>query len=534
MLALGCNPGPDRDPDEAPVQVALPDSPAEVDDLTAILTTSGNPAKATFSWTVDGQPTSWDGPTVPASEVRRGQTWEVTVQLGEHDARATTEVSRLGGNVLVLLVDDLGIDRVGAYGVHPEVPPTPTIDQLAADGLLFRNAWVQPTCSPTRASLVTGRYPRRTGVGRWIMPPDQRLGIDFDEVMIPEMLAEGPVHYDDSYVGKWHLTGYANNPDPGSDPLAAGWTWYAGTLGNPDNSVMGSGGQNKGYAYYEKADNGDLFFSEYYLTSDTTDDAIARLEAMREPWVMVVAYNAPHTPLHVPPAHLHDYDLDPNIASDRDKYDAMVQALDTEMGRLLDAVDPEVRGRTTVVFLSDNGTPDHGTRPPTDPTRVKGTVYEGGVNVPMIVTGPAVATPGGETLAMVESVDLFHTVAEIAGVDLADVIDPRTNDPVITDGTSFLPVLEDPGATVRERAYTSKHFPNGEPPYAWEQDAIRDEQYKLAYSTELGFWFFEYLAPFDEGPELLALGPLTPEQQEAYDRLETELFEQIADLPFGP
>lgn len=524
----------------AALEVTLPASPAAVDDLVAGVEAVGlGKAEVRFAWSVDGKATAHDGDTVPASELEIGQTWTVTATVKRNGetlkSSQTTRVDRLGGNVLVLLVDDLGIDRVAAYGEGSNMPPTPTIDGLAADGVLFRNAWVQPTCSPTRASLLTGRYPRRTGVGRWIMPPDQRLGIDPDEVMIPEMLAHAPVRYTDAGVGKWHLSGYKDATDPGMDPLTAGFSWFAGTLGNPDNSFLPAGGNTKGYGYYEKTVNGALDFQTHYLTSDTTDDALERIGAMPEPWVLWVAYHAPHSPLHIPPPHLHGYDLDPGTASTYDKYDAMVEALDTEMGRLLDGLSSDVAERTTVIFLSDNGTPEHGIRPPNDPDRKKGTVYEGGVNVPMIVTGPAVRQRGTETEALVESVDLFQTVAEIAGVDTADVLDPRTGQPVVLDGVSFLAHVRDPDApSTRTLAYTSKHFPNGPGPYTWTQDALRDDRYKVAYHSDGSFWFFEFQAPFDEGPELLGLGPLEPEQQAAFDRLSGDLLDQVEGLQFGP
>ncbi len=439
-------------------------------------------------------------------------------------------VDHLGGNVLVILVDDLGIDHLGVYGVQANTPPTPTIDGLAAEGVLFRNAWAHPTCSPTRATLLTGRYPRRHGIGKWIFPAGQSVGLDPDEVLIPEVLRLAPERWEDAYIGKWHLTGFLGNPDPAADPLVAGFSYHAGTLGNPQDAVNSSA-RARGYGYWEKATQGELAFHEGYLTTDTTDDAIERVRAMSEPWFMVVAYNAPHQPWHIPPPELHSYDLDPATASIPDRFDAMIEALDTEMGRLLAAVEPEVRARTTVVFMSDNGTPKEAVRPPLEPLKSKGTVFEGGVNVPLIVTGPAVTRPGSESLALVEAVDLLPTVAEIAGVSLSEVTDPVTGAPVELDGISFLPHVRDPDLPSRRvYAYTSKHEPNGAPPYAVAQDAIRDERYKLAYHTEHGTWFFEYQRPFDEGPELLSLGPLTEAQQAAYDRLDAALWERVGAL----
>ncbi len=540
LLLCGCG-ASGRAPSQISLHLSLPTLQTAVHDLEAELVAKGvnDPDTVRWSWTVDGALTDFDESTVPATALGAGQTWTATASAGRADRRkevsASVTIDRLGGNVLVLLVDDLGIDKVGAYGVHDQAPPTPTIDSLADKGVLFRNMWVHPTCSPSRAALLTGRYPRRTGVGRWIAPGTTGTVLDPAVVVLPEMLALAPVIYEDSYVGKWHLSGFVDNPDAGTDPLVTGFSWYGGTLGNPTNSFGDEPDEPKGYYNWQKSTNGDMSFETAYLTTATTDDALARLGQMQEPWLMVVAYNAPHSPLHVPPAHLHGYDLDPETATNVERYDAAAQALDTEIARLLAGISPEVNDRTTLVFLSDNGTPGNVIREPLDSARSKGTVYEGGVNVPMIVTGPAVTQPGTETLALVESVDLFHTIADIAGVDLALVVDPRTGVPVQTDGISFLPHVRDAALpSSRDRAYTSHHVPNGPPPYSMLEDALRDERNKVVWHSDVGMSFFEYIGPFDEGPELLELGPLSGEQQEAYDRLSAELFERIEATTYGP
>ncbi len=510
-------------------------------DLTAIVASSDpddDEILLTWAWTRDGQATSIDGPTVPAAELSVGEEWTVEVTkddgLDTSVSSASVRVDRLGGNILLVLVDDLGIDKVGVYDEHDNRPPTPNIDALAGEGVLFRNAWSLPTCSPTRASLLTGRHARRHGIGRWIQPGGQLHGLDFDEVILPEMLRLGPEPYADAGVGKWHLGVFPGNPEPGMDPLHTGFSSYAGSLGNPDNAFTTPKDQ-KGYFYWEKTTNGDLAYTRTYMTTDTTNDALAQLHTLPEPWFLYVAYNAPHIPFHVPPDDLHPYDLDPATATQWEMYDAMTVALDTEFGRLMAGIPEDLRDRTTIIFMSDNGTPAHNIRPPMDTERAKGSVFEGGVNVPMIVTGPAVTRPGTETHALVHAVDLFHTQAEIAGVTVADAIDPRTDQPIATDGVSWLPHAVDPDLpSIRDRMYTSKHFPNGPGPYNYQQDALRDDLYKVAWHTEHGWWFFEYLAPFDEGPELLEGGSPTPEQDAAFQRLSDELRDKMDALPFGP
>src|SRR6185436_15380845 len=110
------------------------------------------------------------------------------------------------GNVLLIVGDDIGNDFIHCYGEHPLAPPTPNIDALAADGVLFKNAYASPTCSPTRASILTGRYPFRTGLGEpikeWLFEP----ALELSEVTIPEMLnTASPTHLDNTAIGKWHL-----------------------------------------------------------------------------------------------------------------------------------------------------------------------------------------------------------------------------------------------------------------------------------------------------------------------------------------
>ncbi len=435
-----------------------------------------------------------------------------------------------GGNILVLLVDDLGIDKVGVYDAHPDRPPTPVIDSLAAEGVLFRSAWANSTCSPTRATLLTGRHPTRHGIGRWIMPSDGDYSLPLEETTIPEMLQHSPLGYADAAVGKWHVVSWAEE-DPASHPNRSGFDWYAGSLANLDNGI-GPDEQNRGYFHYQKSTNGTLSDSETYATTDTVNDAIGRIEDLAEPWLLSVAFNAPHSPFHFAPEELHSYE---SASTDAEKFHTMVEALDTEIGRLLQALAPEVRDNTTIIFASDNGTPPQAILPPHDKDRSKGTLYEGGVNVPFIVTGPLVENPGTESLALVHISDIFPTIAEIAGVDLSQVIDERTGQRVVLDGVSMLDLLQDPSAATREMMFTQHFYPAGAPPHPNKDgQAVRDVRYKLQHATNQDYFaFFEIEQPYDDGEDLLLDG-LTAEQQEGYDRLEA-YFDEMQQMVYdGP
>jgi arylsulfatase B len=420
-------------------------------------------------------------------------------------------------NVLLVLGDDMGTDKVAAYGEHPMPPSTPTLDALAADGVLFRNAYAYPACSSTRGALMTGRYGRRTGLGRAIdMYGD--AGLSDAEWTVAESLGEAGYHT--MALGKWHLAAYGI-PDWTNAPHRAGFASYAGAPSNVWDSFQELEQQTH-YYFWEKNTEGTLSLETLYTTVDTVDDALGALAEAQEPWLTYLAFNAPHGPFLPPPPELHNQDLSLTPGLLVRLYDAGVEALDTELGRLLDGIDPEVRGRTLVIFLGDNGTPEAGVAPPWVPQLAKLTMAEGGINVPMIVSGAGVVAPGRETDALVHVVDLLPTLAELAGGSVqADV-----------DGLSFLPQLVDPDAPgPREVLYTERFGPNGVGvPRVMDQRAVRDGRFKLV-RFDVGIeGLFDLQGRYDDGPELIVAGPLSAEAEEAYARLSEALDGWEAEL----
>lgn len=369
-------------------------------------------------------------------------------QLGRLSAPGPgTPSGREPTNVLILLADDLGVDNVGAYGLGSDLPPTPNLDALAAEGVRFTNAWSQPICSPTRATIQTGRLGFRTTIGSGIStttPGEPALPLS--EITIPEMLNQGTGGiWSHAAIGKWHL---------GSDlvggefaPNLAGYDHYEGNL-EADLSGAWS------YFNWQKTIDGVTQVTTKYATTDAVDSALAWIQTHTEPWFCYVAFNAPHSPWHAPPANLHTQDL--SNPTNRDLYRAMVEALDTEIGRLLASIPKPVLRRTLVIFLGDNGTDAKVTVPPFVPSHAKTTLYQGGVNVPLIVTGPQVAGPGVSN-ALVHTADLFATVAAVAGVNL------ETQFPGVTfDSISLLPYLQNPSFPSQRAWVVSELFtPNG-------------------------------------------------------------------------
>lgn len=373
-------------------------------------------------------------------------------------------------NIVLILIDDVGLDKVGAYcSVAPELQPpcTPNIDALAARGMLFRQAYASPLCSPTRAQILTGRYGFRTGIGGLVDFAGGEPGLSAArERLLPEVLTG----YDSSLVGKWHLA------DPRIDglqhPLESGFRYFAGSMFNLTVPAVdfgdgvldcspGGKGETDYYHWVKTCDpwgKGVLeqTCSRTYATTDTTDEAIARARAMQPPWFLEVSYNATHQPFQAPPPEL----VPPGAcafqyggikgASMSEDADAMVEALDHELGRLLAEIQ-RLDPRAYVVLLSDNGTDEYavaeGTSGCFDREHSKGTPYQAGIRVPLIVAGPGVVT--GACDELVAAVDLFATIAELAQVGAQ-----------AEDSISLVPLLRGSRAALRSMVYTELFRPN--------------------------------------------------------------------------
>ena len=430
-------------------------------------------------------------------------------------------------NVLLIVADDLGVDMIGAYGEGTNPPPTPNIDALASNGVLFRNAYSNPAGSVTLATIETGRYAQRTGVGYVIYQGDQPL--PRSEIILPEMLDLGTGGaYAHALIGKWFL---GNEKNGGNlSPNLMGYGHYEGII-----AQLYLGGYD--YFQHELVTNGVVSLSDTYATTEQVDSALDWIAGAPEPWYCQLAFNAPHTPIHEPPANLFTVPVPPVLEPHGDLtpfYMAMIEALDTELGRLMASVDPKVLARTTVIFLGDNGTPGETVLPPFVPGHGKLTVYEGGVNVPLIVSGAQVVSPGREETALVNTVDLFSTIADLASVDLDDVMPPGAQ----LDAVSLYPYLRDPGVRdLRDTVFSEMFTPNGVTgPYEAQIYAIRDERYKIVrQSFGLGSPSYDefydlQLDPFEQSNLLAGRVPPTAEAARAYFRLDQEL-DRLPQLP---
>jgi len=408
-------------------------------------------------------------------------------------------------NVLLVVIDDLGTDKVSAFGEHPDAPPTPTLDGLAREGLLFRNAYGYPEGAGTRASLLTGRYARRYGLGS-ALDADDTAELPVHEVTLPEALTLAPAAWHTAAVGKWGLS-TPMSAHSTTHPVDQGFGSFQGTLGNLDD-----------YERWDEVTNGAVGRVERYAPSEVTDDALAALRGLDEPFFVLVGYHAPHRPLHTPPEALLPDKL-PRDADDATRFDAAVTAVDAELGRLLAGMLPAERARTLVVVLGDNGTDRRGIRAPRVPDEAKGTLSEGGVNVPLIVTGPGIPA-GAESPALVHAVDLFPTVAELAGVSLDRLT--RDGKPVDIDGVSQVPALYDLEARPRPIVYVERFRPLGAGPYDLAWRAARDERYKLVDVGGREPLLYDLQGRHDDGPSFRK-AQLTPDEQAHWDALQDHL-----------
>jgi arylsulfatase B len=414
-------------------------------------------------------------------------------------------------NILVVIADDLGVDQVGCYSEGQDLPATPVIDGLAAGGVSFRNCWSNPMCSPTRATMQTGRYSFRTGVG--FIVTGSGTVLEHSELILPEVLAlQTNASWSSAMLGKWHLGAFAD----ANHMNVAGYPHFAGTIQN-----LYSGG---GYYNWVKVTNGSVGISTTYATTDTVDDALAWTASAPEPWFCVVSFNAPHDPFHAPPANLHSVtlpDVDPREMP-RPFYKAAVEAMDTEMGRLLAGL-RQNSGPTNVLFFGDNGTPKEACVPPFLPEHSKMTLYEGGVNVPLIISGPAVpvAEQGAWSSALVNTSDLFATILDLAGASLPPHLRPE-------DSISMVPYLSAPGRdSIREYVFAERFRRNGYP-FMRRMSAVRGERYKLIRASdrdENDDELYDLLLDRYEEHDLLdpAAGPLSTAESAALVRLREEL-----------
>ena len=361
-------------------------------------------------------------------------------------------------NIVFILIDDLGWADVGCFG--SKFYQTPNIDRLAGQGMRFTDAYAAcAVCSPTRASIMTGKYPARLHLTDWIpgegdapthalLVPKWRKLLPLEEVTIAEALK--PAGYVCASIGKWHLgppqyfpqyQGFDLNVAGGDigHPASYFWPYEGKTHTVPGLKTGGSAGE--------------------YLTDRLTDAAEHFIEQNKAgPFFLYFAHYAVHVPLEAKPAVVAKYkNRAPPGGQTNAVYAAMVESVDDSVGRILRKLDAlGIAGNTVVVFMSDNG----GLWPQATsnaPLRAgKGYPYEGGFREPLIIKWPGATQAGTTCCTPVSSIDFFPTLIDIAGAKL----------PGPVDGRSLVPLLKQSGTFEREALFW--HYP-----HYWSSNRVR-------------------------------------------------------------
>lgn len=392
-------------------------------------------------------------------------------------------------DIVIISLDDWG-RRDSAFfaemefAVH-DAPPMPAVDSLAVQGVAFTRAWSNPTCSPTRYSILFGKYPSRGGILSKVSPACGLPSVDLAEVSMPELI--GPSGYATSAIGKWHLSSglYLPNCFAGNAPRRHGFdTGIANTM-----YTLGTG-----YKNWSRFDDGVSSTEPLYNTRVIGDEFIEWWEATPSPKLAYVALNAPHKPFHEPPPGLlNGYDGGPG---DRGLYKEALVAADNKLSQMLDVIDLQT---TTVFLFGDNGTPDDVAIPEQDPTHMKGSVYEEGIGVPFIVAGQSIVNRGRVCDALIGVVDILATCLEITNVDCSGAYE---------DGYSFLPYLQDEQLAEPVRRWIFAERTN--------RQAIRGTRYK--YVRDQGVEaFYDLLNDPDEISDIS--GSMTAQQTYVFDRM---------------
>jgi arylsulfatase A-like enzyme len=393
-------------------------------------------------------------------------------------------------NILLILADDLGWADLAVYG--SDLHETPHLDRLATQSVRFTNAYAaSPVCTPTRASILTGKTPARLQMTIWSegargRPPQRKLvharsnpDLPLAEVTIAEVLHQAG--YLTAHIGKWHLGEPGHYPEVQGFDINVGGTYWGApqTFFFPYRGDRHFGHEPRYVPGLHWGDEGE------YLTDQLTDEALTVIDkAGSEPFFLSMWYHSVHTPIEGKPDLVAHYrnKITPEFHHKNAHYAAMVHSLDENVGRLLARLEERgISDETLVIFTSDNGgfvnKYDDETVTDNHPLRSgKGSLYEGGVRVPLMVRWPDHTKAGGVSDELVSTIDFYPTLLEAIGLDG----DADHNASV--DGVSLLPLLGEPGARLnRDTLYF--HYPHYYPTTT-PVSSIRSRNWKLLHYYE--------------------------------------------------
>jgi len=456
--------------------------------------------------------------------------WIAGVATGAQNNRVQPQRSSTHPNILLIITDDQGYGDLGVHG-NPKLR-TPNLDRLARESVVFQSFYVSPVCSPTRASLLTGRYNYRTGVvdtylGRSLMYPD--------EVTLAEMLST--VGYRTGIYGKWHLGD--NYPMRAIDQgFQQALTLNGGGIGQPSDPAGGE-------SYFDPIlfANGKPQKIPGYVSDVITSAALKFIEQNRDrPFFTYVAFNAPHTPLEVPDKYYQTYrqmnlkptdfpsaghpfpqTFDPETTA---RIYGMVENIDDNVGRLLRKLDElKLSENTIVIFLTDNG--------PQQPRynagmlQRKGSTHEGGIRVPCLVRWPGKFTAGRKVDRIAAHIDVTPTLLEIAAA--------KKPAAVKFDGVSLLPLLKGEAVSWPDRTLFFQ-WHRGDIPELYRAFAARSQQYKLVQPNGSGDGQVPAVREFklyDTARDPFEMHDIAAEKPEVVARLKRDYEKWFKDVTSG-
>jgi arylsulfatase A-like enzyme len=333
-------------------------------------------------------------------------------------------------NIVFLLADDLGRHDCGFMG-GTEIK-TPHLDRLARSGAILDAFYVQPVCSPTRAALMTGRYPMRHGLQVGVVRPWAQYGLPLEERTLPTVLKE--TGYTTAIVGKWHLGHFK----PEYLPTRRGFDFQYGHYNGQIDYYTHL--RDGGYDWHR---NDQASKDEGYSTHLLAKEAVKFVEANagKKPFFLYVPFNAVHAPHQVPESYTKDY---PQLSGDRKLYAGMLAAMDEGIGQIVDAIDKAgVRKNTIFIFSSDNGGPAPGKVTDNGKFRAgKATLYEGGTRVCAFVSWEGKIKAGSTITDPLHMVDWFPTLTKLVG--------GKTESKLPLDGLDIWPTLTEGKPTPHE------------------------------------------------------------------------------------
>lgn len=456
-------------------------------------------------------------------------------------------------NIIFILVDDLGWRDVGFMG--STFYETPNLDKLAFEGMVFTQAYAAcAVCSPTRASILTGRYPARVGITDWIrgrysgirVPSNKQNPVGYDtipgrklitpknphwmehsELTIAEMLKS--VGYATAHIGKWHL-GFKD-----WSPLTQGFD-------------VNAGGEDYGQppSYFDPYTRGDFSIESLpprdsgdYLTDREADEATKFIRANRtKPFFLCLCHYAVHTPIQAKTDYVEYFKIradslgidplgpDETVSSifnhrrplngqRNPDYAAMISSVDDAAGRIMKTLDElGLTEKTIIIFFSDNG--GHIVSTDNSPLKLgKGHPYEGGIREPLFINWPGLTEPGTRTKVPVSSIDFFPTICEAAGIQIPDTL--------TIDGLDLSPLLKQEGSIDRQDLFW--HFPH----YWWgtkvrPYSIVRSGKWKL-----IKHWEENSYELYNLSTDISETNNLAGEMPEKIEELEIKLSQWLEE-----